>query len=109
VDQQQLEQIIRAITEEILGYLGTENSVDLCGLEIDSLICPGCDQRCAERCARKTRKVVEAGAARISAGAEVGPIEADPGMSRRPPKFCAAAPSWSALWSDFRWARRCRK
>jgi len=73
VDQQQLEQIIRAITEEILGYLGTENSVDLCGLEIDSLICPGCDQRCAERCARKTRKVVEAGAARISAGAEVGP------------------------------------
>ena len=77
MDQQQLEQIIRAITEEILGYLGTENSVDLCGLEIDSLICPGCDQRCAERCARKTRKVVEAGAARISAGAEVGPIEAD--------------------------------
>jgi len=77
VDQQQLEQIIQAITEEILGYFGTENSSDLCGLEIDSLVCPGCDQRCAERCARKTRKVLEAGAARISAGAEVGPIEAD--------------------------------
>jgi deoxyribose-phosphate aldolase len=77
VDQQQLEQIIQTITEEILGYLGAERSADLCGLDIDSLVCPGCDQRCAERCARKTRKVVEAGAARISAGAAVGPIESD--------------------------------
>jgi deoxyribose-phosphate aldolase len=77
VDPQQLEKLIQAITEEILGYLGAERSVDLCGLEIDGLICPGCDERCAERCARKTRKVVEAGAARISAGAAVGPIEAD--------------------------------
>jgi deoxyribose-phosphate aldolase len=77
LDQQQLEQIIRSITEEILGYLGAEKCADLCGLEIDGLICPGCDERCAERCARKTRKVVEAGAARISAGAAVGRIEAD--------------------------------
>jgi deoxyribose-phosphate aldolase len=85
VDQQQLEQFIQAITEEILGYLGAAQvgghsagqSVDLCGLDIDALVCPGCDQRCAEKCARKTRKVVEAGAARISAGAAVGPIEAD--------------------------------
>jgi len=77
VDQQQLDKVIQAITEEILGYLGTEKCTDLCGLEIDELVCPGCDERCAEKCARKTRKVVEAGAARISAGAAVGPIEAD--------------------------------
>jgi deoxyribose-phosphate aldolase len=77
VDPKQLEKLIQAITEEILGYLGAERGADLCGLEIDGLICPGCDERCAERCARKTRKVVEAGAARISAGAAVGPIEAD--------------------------------
>lgn len=77
MDQQQLEQVIQAITEEILGYIGTEPPADLCGLEIDSLVCPGCDQRCAEKCARKTRKVVEAGADRISAGESVGPIEAD--------------------------------
>jgi deoxyribose-phosphate aldolase len=85
VDQQQLEKFIQSITEEILGYLGTAQaggasagqSIDLCGLDIDALVCPGCDQRCAEKCARKTRKVVEAGAARISAGAAVGPIEAD--------------------------------
>ena len=77
MDQQQLEKVIQAITEEILGYLGTEKCADLCGLEIDELVCPGCNQWCAEKCSKKTRKVVEAGAARISAGAEVGPIEAD--------------------------------
>jgi deoxyribose-phosphate aldolase len=77
VDQQQLEKFIQAITEEILGYLGTEKCADLCGLEIDELVCPGCNQWCAEKCSKKTRKVVEAGAARISAGAEIGPIEAD--------------------------------
>lgn len=77
MDQQQLEKVIQAITEEILGYVGSEKCADLCGLEIDDLICPGCNQWCAEKCSKKTRKVVEAGAARISAGAEVGPIEAD--------------------------------
>jgi len=77
VDPQELEKLIQAITEEILSYLGAQKDSDLCGLEIDGLICPDCDQRCAERCARKTRKVVEAGASRISAGAAVGPIEAD--------------------------------
>ncbi len=81
MDQQQLEQIVQAITEEILahlgGYFGGEKCEALCGLEIDELVCPGCDQRCAERCAKKTRKVVEAGASRISAGSAVGAIEAD--------------------------------
>jgi deoxyribose-phosphate aldolase len=77
VDQQQLEQFIEAVTEEILGYLGAPKGEGLSGLEIDELVCPGCDQRCAERCARKTRKVVDAGASRISAGADVGPIDAD--------------------------------
>ena len=77
MDQQQLERVIQAITEEILHYLDGGKGAGLCGLEIDDLICPGCDQRCAERCARKTRKVVEAGAARISAGGDVGAIESD--------------------------------
>ncbi len=77
MDQQQLEQFIQAVTEEILGYLGAPKGEGLTGLEIDELVCPGCDERCAERCARKTRKVVDAGASRISAGADVGPIDAD--------------------------------
>jgi deoxyribose-phosphate aldolase len=77
VDQQQLEQVVQAITEEILSYLGAPRSEGLCGLDIDELVCPGCDQRCAEMCARKTRKVLDAGAARISAGADVKKIDAD--------------------------------
>jgi deoxyribose-phosphate aldolase len=77
VEQQQLEQIVQAITEEILGYLGHGRSEGLTGLEIDELVCPGCDQQCAERCARKTRKVVDAGASRISAGANVTQVDAD--------------------------------
>lgn len=77
MDQAQFEQLVRAITEEIAAYLGGPGCENLCGLEIDELVCPGCDQRCAERCVRKTRKVVDAGAARISAGASVGPVEAD--------------------------------
>jgi len=77
LDQQQLERVIQAITEEILRYLDAGQGAALCGLEIDDVVCPGCDQRCAERCSGKTRKVVEAGAARISAGADIGAIESD--------------------------------
>ncbi len=77
MEQQQFEQIVQAITEEIIGYLGAPKGGGLTGLEIDELVCPGCNQNCAERCAIKTRKVVEAGAARISAGSEVQQIDAD--------------------------------
>ncbi len=77
LDQPQFEQIVQAITEEILGYLGTSGARDLAGLEIDELVCPGCDSRCAERCPRKTRRIVEAGAARISAGPNVAQVEAE--------------------------------
>ncbi len=77
MEQQQLEQIVQAITEEILGYLGHGRGEGLTGLEIDELVCPGCDQQCVERCARKTRKVVDAGASRISAGANVTQVDAD--------------------------------
>jgi deoxyribose-phosphate aldolase len=70
LDQKQLEQLIRAITEEIASYLGGSKpaGASLCGLDIDELVCPGCDQSCAEKCERKTRAVIGAGADRISAG-----------------------------------------
>ena len=77
MDQQQLEQVIQAVTEEILGYLGHPATADLTGLEIDEIVCPGCDQRCVERCARKTRKIVDAGADRISAGADITQVDAE--------------------------------
>ncbi len=37
------------------------------GLNIPELVCPGCVQRCAQTCARKTREIIAAGADRISA------------------------------------------
>ena len=75
--QQQLEQVVRAITEEIISYLGGPPAAGLTGLEIDELVCPGCDQNCVEKCARKTRKVIDAGADRISAGPAVAQVDAD--------------------------------
>ncbi len=70
MDQKQLEQLITAITEEIVSYLGgaKPQGGGLCGLDIDELVCPGCDHSCAEKCERKTRAVIGAGADRISAG-----------------------------------------
>lgn len=74
MDARQMEQLVQAITEEILGYLGTPSGTDLRGLEIDDLICPGCNQSCAEKCVIKTKRIVEAGACRISCGEEVKEI-----------------------------------
>ena len=74
MDQPQLEQLIQAITEEIVGYLGGPKAVGLAGLEIDELVCPGCDQQCVQKCARKTQCVMDAGADRISTSVcEVAP------------------------------------
>jgi deoxyribose-phosphate aldolase len=74
-DSAQLEQLVRTITEEVLSYLGTAGNVQLAGLELDDVICPGCDQQCVEKCARKTRAVINAGADRISAGPSTRPAE----------------------------------
>ena len=76
MDPQQLEQIVQAVTEEILGYLGRPGGSGLAGFEIDDVVCPGCDQSCVEKCARKTRKVIDAGADRISAGPSVSQVDA---------------------------------
>jgi len=77
LDQPQIDRLVQAITEEILGYLGTAGPRGETGLEIEDEICPGCDGRCAERCPRKTRRIVEAGAARISATSDISQIEAE--------------------------------
>ena len=74
-DSAQLEQLVRTITEEVLSYLGASGGINLTGLEIDDVICPGCDQNCVEKCARKTRKVIDAGADRISAGPDIKSFE----------------------------------
>jgi deoxyribose-phosphate aldolase len=74
-DPIQLDQLVRTITEEVLKYLGSAGGANLSGLELDDVVCADCDQQCVEKCARKTRRVIDAGADRISAGPTVQSCE----------------------------------
>jgi deoxyribose-phosphate aldolase len=76
VDQSELEQMVRIVTEEVVRYLGTSERAIGGAASGDDEICPDCDLNCAEKCARKTRAVVEAGADRISCGPSVVELEA---------------------------------
>ena len=75
MDSRELELVVRLVTEEVLRYLGAP-AVLAASAEHDNEICPDCDQNCVEKCARKTRVVVEAGADRISCGPAVVHLEA---------------------------------
>ena len=75
MDQSEFEQIVRVVTEEVVRYLGTPAAAAAAGSGGDDQICPDCDLNCAEKCARKTRAVVEAGADRISCGPSVIELE----------------------------------
>ena len=76
MDQHEIEHVIRIVTEEVMRYLGAPGSVSIAGIERDDEVCPGCDQNCAEKCSRKTRAVVDAGADRISCGPAVVQLDA---------------------------------
>ena len=76
MDQNEFEQIVRVVTEEVVRYLGAPNlAVNQRPATSDSEVCPDCDLNCAEKCAKKTRAVVEAGADRISCGPSVVELE----------------------------------
>jgi deoxyribose-phosphate aldolase len=76
VDSQQFEKVIQTVAEEILLYLGGSAEA-IRALELQDVPCAECTERCAQLCVHKTRKVVDAGAARISAGAGVGSVDAE--------------------------------
>src|SRR6266404_1272762 len=76
VDQREIEQVVCIVTEEVLRYLGAAGGSPEAGGERDDEICPGCDQNCVEKCSRKTRAVMDAGADRISCGPAVIQLEA---------------------------------
>jgi deoxyribose-phosphate aldolase len=76
VDQSEFDQIVRVVTEEVVRYLGAPATAMARSASGDDEICPDCDLNCAEKCARKTRAVVEAGADRISCGPSVMELEA---------------------------------
>ncbi len=72
----ELEQLIRAVAEEVLDYLGSSGAA-LARAESDEAPCPDCDQRCIERCARRAKQVIAAGADRLSASAPIGTVDAE--------------------------------
>ena len=76
MDQSEFEQMVRVATEEVVRYLGPPAKAAAVAAAGDDEICPDCDLNCAEKCARKTRAVVEAGADRISCGPSVVELEA---------------------------------
>jgi deoxyribose-phosphate aldolase len=71
VEQRELDQLVRLVTEEVMRYLGVPGASSGTRPDRDDEICPDCDQNCVEKCARKTRAVVDAGADRISCGPAV--------------------------------------
>src|SRR5580692_846513 len=68
--------MVRVVTEVVVRYLGAPETAIARGSGGDDEICPDCDLNCAEKCARKTRAVVDAGADRISCGPAVVELEA---------------------------------
>ena len=75
MEQAEFEQIVRAVTEEVVRYLGAPGKTAALLIPGDDEICADCDLNCAEKCARKTRAVVAAGADRISCGPSVVELE----------------------------------
>jgi deoxyribose-phosphate aldolase len=71
------EKLIEAVAREVLCRLGDQQACALRGLEIDDLVCPGCDGRCAESCPEKSRRLVAAGAARLGAGFGIRKVAPD--------------------------------
>jgi deoxyribose-phosphate aldolase len=76
LNPRQLEQLVKSVTEEILSYLGSSTRAPISCADIDDVVCPGCDQSCVQNCERKARKVISAGADRISAGPTVSQVDA---------------------------------
>lgn len=72
----EFDELVRAVTEEVVLYLGAAAKAAPTSTRNDDEICPDCDLNCVQKCARKTRAVVDAGADRISCGPAVIDLEA---------------------------------
>ncbi len=80
--QGELDRLVAQIGEEILarvpGVLAGPRAVAgkaAEGLNLPGQVCPGCVQRCAQTCARNTREIIAAGAARVSASERLTRID----------------------------------
>jgi deoxyribose-phosphate aldolase len=77
VDTQELDSLVAAIGEEILrrtsGHARTSTGGE--GLNIPHLVCSGCQQRCPQTCEKKSKEILAAGAARLSASEKLTRID----------------------------------
>jgi deoxyribose-phosphate aldolase len=75
LDSTELDRLVAQIGEEILSRVSGPRLSKAEGLNIPDLVCPGCTQRCAQTCAKKTKDIVAAGADRISASDRITKID----------------------------------
>jgi deoxyribose-phosphate aldolase len=80
VTQAELDRLVAQIAEEILARVppGVAKSGPAKkgeGLNLPDQVCPGCVQRCAQTCAANTRRILSAGAERISASERLTKID----------------------------------
>lgn len=76
----ELDRLVAEIGEQILARLQVPRAVKGEGLNIPDLVCPGCVQRCAQTCHKKTAAIVQAGADRVSASERLTKV--DPQIAR---------------------------
>lgn len=80
MDSAELEQIAAEIGEAILAGSGAATArapkvKGREGLNESPEVCPGCVQRCAQMCSKKTRTIVEAGADRVTASEHLTKVD----------------------------------
>jgi deoxyribose-phosphate aldolase len=78
VTQAELDRLVAQIGEEILarvpaGPRAVPSKGE--GLNLPDQVCPGCAQRCPQTCARNTKEIIAAGAARVSASEKLTKID----------------------------------
>jgi deoxyribose-phosphate aldolase len=80
----ELDRLVAQIGEEILARLGPRNAAAPArapeGLNLPDAACPGCLQRCPQTCAGNTKRIVAAGADRVSASERLTRV--DPEIAR---------------------------
>jgi deoxyribose-phosphate aldolase len=79
VTQGELDRLVAQIGEEILARVPARPRAvpgkAAEGLNLPDQVCPGCTQRCPQTCARNTKEIIAAGAARVSASEKLTKID----------------------------------
>lgn len=71
----ELDQLVAQIGGEILARVNHPALAKAEGLNVDEMVCPGCSQRCAQTCQKKTQEIIATGAQRVSASEKLTRID----------------------------------